>query len=327
MFDASQPSTGNNWLVANGQTIANVTYPMFINRPSGELMFEYRTGNTTAGDHWLHTWLPATTNWTTGIKFSAKEGTYTGVQTSGNVGTSTSRNPYENNFDFAPDGTLHHTWTFREISDASNHDLNYAYSTNNGVTWFNNGGTNIADTGLGTSINVNSPGIIVKVLDDRQRFINQQGQCVDLDGRVHVLAIHRRAEPDGAWVSGETTFSVLKTAYFHYFRDPVTRVWSQRRIPWTVFPVGCRAKIGFDSQGNVYGVYLSYASTNTDVVPGYIGGKLVIATASKASSYTDWSVALTLTNALNGEPLIDQARLLADNILSVFIQEIGRAHV
>lgn len=46
-----------------------------------------------------------------------------------------------------------------------------------------------------------------------------------------------------------------------------------------------------------------------------------IATASKASQYTDWSVALTLTNALNGEPLIDQARLLADNILSVFIQE------
>ena len=58
-----------------------------------------------------------------------------------------------------------------------------------------------------------------------------------------------------------------------------------------------------------------------DVVPGYIGGKLVIASASKASQYTDWSVALTLTNALNGEPLIDQARLLADNILSVFIQE------
>jgi hypothetical protein len=29
----------------------------------------------------------------------------------------------------------------------------------------------------------------------------------------------------------------------------------------------------------------------------------------------------SLTNDLNGEPLIDQARLLADNILSVFIQE------
>jgi hypothetical protein len=314
-------SSGTNWLVANGQTIANVTYPMFINRPSGELMFEYRTGNTTAGDHWLHTWLPATTNWTTGIKFTAKEGTYTGVLATGSTGSSTSRNPYENNFDFAPDGTLHHTWTYRELADAANHDLCYAYSTNNGVTWFNNGGTNIADTGLGTSINVSSPGIIIKVLDSRQRFINQQAQCVDNDGRVHILALHRRAEPDAAWVSGDSTFSVVDTAYFHYFRDPVTRVWSQRRIPWTAFPVGSRPKLGYDAQGNLYGVYLSYASTNSDVVPGYIAGKLVIASASKASQYTDWEVVQSLTNDLNGEPLIDQARLLADNVLSVFIQE------
>ena len=314
-------SSGTNWLVANGQTIANVTYPMFVNRPSGELMFEYRTGNTTAGDHWLHTWLPATTNWTTGIKFSAKEGTYTGVLATGVTGSSTSRNPYENNFDFAPDGTLHHTWTYRELADAANHDLCYAYSTNNGVTWFNNGGTNITDTGLGTSINVSSPGIIIKVLDSRQRFINQQAQCVDNDGRVHILALHRRAEPDAAWVFGDSVFSVVDTAYFHYFRDPVTHVWSQRRIPWTAFPVGSRPKLGYDAQGNLYGVYLSYASTNTDVVPGYIAGKLVIASASKASQYTDWQVVQSLTNDLNGEPLIDQARLLADNILSVFIQE------
>jgi hypothetical protein len=321
MFTAAQPAGGTNWLVANGSSILNVTYPMFINRPTGELMFEYRTGNTTAGDHWLHTWQPATSNWTTGIKFTAKEGTYTGVLASGVTGTSTSRNPYENNFDFAPDGTLHHTWTYREAADSSNHDLDYTYSTNNGATWFNNGGTNIADTSLGQSINVSSPGIIVKVLDSRQRLINQQAQCVDNDGRLHVLMLHRRAEPDAAWVSGDSVFSVVDTAYFHYFRDPVTRVWSQRQIPWKVFPVGCRPKLGYDATGNLYAVYLSYASTNTDVVPGYIGGKLVIASASKASQWTDWQVVMSLTNAFNGEPLIDQTRLLADNLLSVFIQE------
>ena len=66
---------------------------------------------------------------------------------------------------------------------------------------------------------------------------------------------------------------------------------------------------------------LSYASATTDVVPGYTSGKLVIASAPKVSQYTDWQVVYALTNDLNGEPLIDQARLLADNILSVFIQE------
>jgi len=239
----------------------------------------------------------------------------------GNIGSSSSRNAYENNFDFGPDGVLHHTWTYREAADAANHDLDYAYSPDNGATWFNNGGTNIADTGLDQSINVNSPGIIFKVLDSRQRLINQQAQCVDNDGRVHVLALHRRAEPEAAWVSGDSVFSVLETAYFHYFRDPVTLTWSQRRIPWTVFPVGSRPKLGYDSHGNIYGIYLSYASTNTDVVPGYANGRLVIATASRASQYTDWQVACSLPNDLNGEPLIDQTRLLADNILSVFIQE------
>jgi hypothetical protein len=189
------------------------------------------------------------------------------------------------------------------------------------VTWFNNGGTNIADTTLGQSINVNSPGIIFKVLDSRQRLINQQAQCVDNDGRVHVLALHRRAEPDAAWAPGDSVFSVLGTAYFHYFRDPVTHVWAQRQIPWTVFPVGSRPKLGYDAQGNVYGIYLSYDSTNTDVTPGYANGRLVIATASKASQYTDWQIVCSLPYYLNGEPLIDQTRLLTDNILSVFIQE------
>jgi hypothetical protein len=319
--NAGMMNAEQNWLVASGSSIGNVTYPMFINTPSDALIFEYRIGNTTAGDHYLNTYNPGVGNWTTGIKFSAKEGTCTGMLATGSIGSSTSRNPYENNFDFAPDGTLHHTWTYREAADSANHDICYAYSTNNGVTWFNNGGTNIADTSLGTSINVSSPGIIIKVLDSRQRLINQQAQCVDTDGCVHILMLHRRAEPDAAWVSGDSTFSVLDTAYFHYFRDPVTHVWSQRRIPWTILPVGSRPKLGYDAQGNLYAVYLSYASTNTDVVPGYANGKLVIATASKASQYTDWSVACSLTNDFNGEPLIDQARLLADNLLSVFIQE------
>ena len=48
---------------------------------------------------------------------------------------------------------------------------------------------------------------------------------------------------------------------------------------------------------------------------------LIIASATKAAGYTNWAIAQVLTNDFNGEPLIDQARLLANNILSVFIQE------
>ena len=310
-----------NWLVASGQTVTGVTYPMFINTPSGGLMFEYRTGSTSAGDHWLHSYVPATTNWTAPWKFSAKEGTYTGVLLSGSTGTSSSRNAYENGFDFSPDGTLHHTWTYREQADAANHDIHYAYSTNGGVTWRNNAGAIIADTNTSTYLNVNSPGIIAKVLDSRRLLINQQAQTVDNDGRVHVLMLHRRVEPGFAWTSGDGAFNVVDTAYYHYFRDPATGVWSQRRISPDAYPVGCRPSLQFDAQGNVYAAYLSYATTNVNIVPGYAAGKLVLATASKASQYTDWEVVSALPTDLNGEPAIDRSRLLADNILSVFIQE------
>ena len=319
--NAGMMNPEQNWLVNSSSPVGNVTYPMFLNNPSGALIFRV--------SHWQHErrgslpeYLhPGRGQLDCGHKILCEGGHLYRHASHRQHRLSTSRNPYENNFDFSPDGVLHHTWTYREAADAANHDLDYAYSPDNGVTWFNNDGTKIADTSLGQSINVNSPGIIFKVLDSRQRLINQQAQCVDNDGRVHVLALHRRAEPDAAWVSGDSVFSVVDTAYFHYFRDPITHVWSQRRIPWTVFPVGSRPKLGYDAQGNLYGVYLSYASTNTDVVPGYANGKLVIATASKASQYTDWQIACSLPNDLNGEPLIDQTRLLADNILSVFIQE------
>lgn len=311
-----------NWLVAAGQAVAGVCYPRFFNSPANGLMFTYRTGNTSAGDHWLHNYLPATGNWSARWKTDAKEGTYIGVLKDGATGSSTSRNAYENGFDFGPDGVLHHTWTFRELADAANHDICYAYSADGGVTWRNNAGVVIADPTLGQAISVSSPGIIIKPLDGRQRLINQQGQCVDPDGRVHVLALHRRVEPGSEWVASESNnqFSTAKTAYYHYFRDPATGVWAQRQIPPSVFPVGSRPAIGFDAEGNVYGAFLSYPA-GTDVVPGYRNGQLVIASASKASQYSDWEIVQALALDLNGEPRIDQSRLLTDHILSVFIQE------
>jgi hypothetical protein len=291
---------------------SSVTYPQFIATPDNKLIFDRRHGASGDGDDLLQTYNPATGAWSTNKLYISRTGNYNG---------STSRNGYLNGFDFGPDGKIHVTWTWREGSGSANHDLCYAYSTNNGVTWFNNGGTNIADTSLGQSINLDTPGIIFKPLDSHQLLINQQAQCVDNDGRLHVLVLHRRQQPGYEYPNyTSANFSTLATAYYHYFRDPATGMWTQRRIPPDAFPVGSRPKIVFDANGNVYAAYLSYPA-GTDAVPGYTHGTLVIASASKASQYTDWAVVQSLTNDLNGEPLIDQARLLSDNILSVYIQD------
>jgi hypothetical protein len=319
-WGAGMMNAEQNWLVASGSTVSDVTYPLFINSPTGDLVFQYRTGITNNGDQQMRYYNPATGAWGANWRFSAKEGSYTGLLYTG-YGTSTARNAYPNGFDFAPDGSIHVTWTYREQADSANHDLHYAYSLDGGVTWRNNAGTQIADTSNGGVIRVDSPGIVFKTLDSRQLLINQQAQCVDNDGRVHVLALHRRAEPGYEYPSASNgRFSTLGTAYYHYFRDPETGVWAQRQIPPSAYPVGSRPEMGYDAKGNVYAIYVSY-SGGADVVPGYSAGKLVIASASKASSYTDWEVVQVVDTKFNGEPLIDRARLLSDNILSVYIQE------
>ena len=291
---------------------SSVTYPQFITTPDNKLVFDRRYGASGNGDDLMQIYNPATGTWNTNKLYISRVGNYNG---------STSRNAYLNGFDFGPDGAIHVTWTWREGAGSANHDLCYAYSTDNGVTWQNNAGTVIGNTSLGQSINLNSTGIIFRALDMNQLLINQQAQCVDKDGRLHVLVLHRIQDPGYEYPNYTTAnFSTLATAYYHYFRDPVTGVWSQRRLPFDAYPVGSRPKIAYDANGNVYAVYLSYPA-GTDVVPGYTHGSLVIASASKASQYTDWAVVQALGLDCNGEPLLDQARLLADNILSVYIQE------
>jgi len=305
-----------NWLIASGQTVTDVTYPQFIATPAGGLTMDRRIGTSGDGDQLWQSYIPISGgsggNWTNQTLFLSRSGTYQG---------STSRNAYLNGFDYGPDGTIHVTWTWREGAGTSNHDICYAYSTDNGVTWRNNAGTVVADTSAGQSISVSTAGIVFKALDANQLLINQQAQTVDRDGRVHVLMLHRREDVGYAYPNVTTAnFSTIGTAYYHYFRDPATGVWSQRRIPLDAYAVGSRPKIAYDLAGNVYAAYLSYSVT-TVVTPGYTSGKLVMATASKASQYTDWRVVQVDNMIFNGEPLIDQARLLSDNVLSVYIQE------
>lgn len=309
-------NTATNWLVASNQIESDVTYPQFSNTPGGGLALNRRIGSSGNGDQLFYNYIPLAGGsggtWTNKTLFMSRTGNYNG---------STSRCAYINGYDIGPDGKMHVTWTWREGAGTSNHDICYAYSADNGVTWRNNAGTVIADTSLGQSINLNSTGIVIKAKDLNQLLINQQSQCVDNDGRVHVLMLHRREDAGYEYPNYTTAaYSTLAAAYYHYFRDPVTGVWSQSRIPPDAYPVGSRPKIGYDVTGNVYAAYVSYSS-GTATTPGYTSGKLVVATASKASGYSDWQIAQVINSEFDGEPLLDQAQLLSNNILSVYIQE------
>jgi hypothetical protein len=136
-----------------------------------------------------------------------------------------------------------------------------------------------------------------------------------------MMMLHRREDPGFEYPALTTAnFSIIGTAYYHYFRDPLFNTWTQRRIPPDIAPVGSRPCLGYDAQGNLYAVFLTYTD-RSQVFPGYRGGYLAVATASKLSSYTDWKVSYISTTKYNGEPQLDQTRLEQENILSIFVQE------
>jgi hypothetical protein len=306
-WNASRILAEQNWLTSSGSAITSVTYPMFISTPEDTLLFNYRTGGSSNGSNWLAAWQPASANHAAPILVTIKDGTYTGLSNIGGNFTSNSRNAYANGFDFGPDGRLHYTWTWRESVVASNHDICYAYSPDRGVRWYNNSGTLVADTSLGQRIRVDTPGTVVVPLDCRQQLINQQAQCVDDQGRVHVLVRHRRQEPGFEWESGDGAFSGPDTACFHYFRDPATGSWTGSRLPVT-HPASSRPDVETLANGDIYTVFRS-------------GGSLVVAGATAVANYTDWVILTAYGSNFRGEPRLDHGRLRKSGVLSVFISE------
>jgi len=124
---------------------ARVTYPRFFNDRRGNLFFLYRIGGSGRGDHYLHRYGPRDASWRRlGMVFSSR-GVYTPWQ------NSKSRCAYLHDLLFDSRGRLHASWVYREIgaSWASNHDLHYAYSDDQGLTWHNNAGVMIADLAKG----------------------------------------------------------------------------------------------------------------------------------------------------------------------------------
>jgi len=200
-------------------------------------------------------------------------------------GRSSHVNAYLNGIQYDAYGRLHATWCWRETPDPiTNHDLLYAYSDDRGRTWYNNAGDMVAITGQ-TFMQVSTPGLVVWPIGQRQGLLNQEAQTVDSQGRVHALM---RDSLSGS------------LRYVHYYRAP-DGTWSRNVLP-PVAPTE-RGKIVTDAEDNAYAQ-----------LPN-----LLIAAASSASGYTDWTIVDREDQGrFSSEPLIDSARILQDGTLSTF---------
>lgn len=149
-----QPVTGSNPLTMGGNLGTTgmtgnenyATYPQFFKAPdsSGDLLFIYREGSSTAGDNYLNRYDASTGTW------ENVNTTSSGAQSPFLKGTGFSRSWYSylNRMAVDSEGNLHLTWTNRsaylpngEYAYQTNHNFYYARSTDMGQTWESMDGT------------------------------------------------------------------------------------------------------------------------------------------------------------------------------------------
>jgi len=293
-WSASSFSATTSALVGSTK-VTLVTYPRFVTEPDGgKMLFEARIGSSGSGDEYLWEYDGATHAWTSLGMFVN--------------GTLDSINAYPHGLSYTRGGArLHMSWCWRETPDAStNHDLYYVYSDDHGRTWKNNAGAAVATSGS-SYVTKSSSGIKVWTINQNRGLINQEHMAVDNTGRVHVLLSHMPdAQADDATFDSART----KSQFFDYWRS-TSGTWT--RVAMGIPSIASfRGKLAIASSNNVYAV-----------LPD-----LRIAAATAASNFATWTV-LGSTDAgrFFSDPLIDTARLVSEDKLTVFYPQKSSANI
>jgi hypothetical protein len=143
-----------------------LTYPRFERIDNGDLLMEFRIGQSGAGDSWIHRYSSTSEQWSQVGKYLQGE----------------DNNAYINGFTNSV-GKLFVSWTVRETPDAStNHDFYFALSEDAGRSWKQTNGQTVA-----LPIKPSTAGIKVYTIPQNSEIINQEAQCADSKGRFHAL--------------------------------------------------------------------------------------------------------------------------------------------
>ncbi|KAI8955686.1 hypothetical protein F4801DRAFT_574427 [Xylaria longipes] len=299
------------------ELLSYITYPRFVTR-GRDLLFTFRTGKAGLGDDHLCVYTAASSVSADHTNSSTSEPAKTEVGAYEFLGThlkGVSNNPYIHGLDASADGgRLYTTWVYREFvhyegwddpSDTkhktqagpnaatNNRDICYAWSSDGGVRWRNGDDVVVADLERGESIQPSAPGIVAFAIPRGSGLINQEAQAVDNEGGVHVL--NRDSLDDG----------VLR--WRHYYLSP-HGAWARRALPHVEGVYGGkRGQLAVSREGDLY-----------FVLPHHADSMLTILRASEASRYAEYELVWRGEGFPPTEPLVDKARLVHDNVLSVF---------
>jgi hypothetical protein len=315
---STTPVTGTNVIVFGpnlGTMTGNetsVTYPQFLTMPNGDLMYLYRVGASGGGNTFFNRWLLASQTWTNvnmsgGVPLQFIQGLW----------ASSNYNAYPNMPCMDAAGNLYLAWTWRETpAYESNHDLNYAKSTNGGLTWLRYEGTpyDLPICENDQTSDTNQYSEVIVPIPQNYSLINQAGMCLDASTNP-VIATW--------WAPGSPTN--YQRQYMVVFPD-TNGVWQTRQISFrTNDPPGTqeldavvrdlgRPVVVCDKQNRVIVLYRDNFGSNG----------LTIATSlpyAMDPQRTNWTTfALTTSNLGNYEPVIDLARWQRDNVLDIVYQ-------
>ncbi|MFT3740731.1 MAG: BNR-4 repeat-containing protein [Breznakibacter sp.] len=262
-----------------------ITYPRFVSKPDGNLLFECRTGWSGDGNSLLWeyngTWA------------------FVGEYMHGRFGSSsgyTSKCGYINGLHYTPGGSrLHASLVWRETPTAStNHEVYYAYSDNHGRTWYNTAGQLIADVSAANPLHYDDAGFKVYSVGETRGLINQESQAVDSKGKIHILQSYMLdSEPNSSDWAGSRAKSYLR----HIYQDG-NGTWQSDVIALSLTD---RSDIAVDEGDNLY-----------VVAPGY----RVYFAGAKDNWQTWTEFDLSANGTATAEGLIDREALLNESVLS-----------
>jgi hypothetical protein len=291
-----------------GSSQGNATYPEFYRVSDGDLLFEWRDGASGSGDEKIIRYDIATAN--TNLLWSDVHTTTPFID--GNT-SPYDANAYMNNWVIDSTGTIQATWVWRETSDYNtNHDIMYAKSTDQGVTWQKFNGTSYT-----MPINPGT-GDIIKSLPQSTTLslMNQCSMTVDSQNRPIVSMW---------WAPGYLSGNYTRQYMLVYYDG----------TQWRTSQISHRATESLKDDGDVRDlgrpVVLVDKDDRTIVVMRYRDSansddivKVAYSTDKQNWSYVDLLDGSNTSNDLgNYEPMADPVRWQRDGILSLFVQKAG----
>jgi hypothetical protein len=267
-----------------------VTYPEFHRLPSGDLLFFYRSGESGEGNLIIN-------------RYDHRKKSWTQIQ-SNLIDGEGERNAYWQAY-VDTKGVIHMSWVWRETWDVStNHDLCYAKSRDQGVTWERSDGSRykLPITQANAEYALRIP--------QNSELINQTSMCADAQGRPFIASYWR-------------TNSEALPQYF--------LVWHNGQ-QWTSMQVSDR-KTGFSLRGaGTKKIPIARPQVIVDPHGREVlmifrdndrGSKVSLARIDPATK--KWSnIDLTDTGVGDWEPTYDTERWKKEGLLDIFVQRTGQ---